>query len=150
MQTFLPYADFQKSVSVLDSKRLGKQRVETFQVLNILLERTQTKGWRNHPVTRMWRGYEAALQTYQNFTLTEWIKRGYKNNMSFETILTEAKMPHWLGDERVHKSHRSNLLKKNWEHYCKYFVDESDIEYYKEFYPDSYFWPIKELSSEKN
>lgn len=142
MQTFLPYADFEKSVAVLDYKRLGKQRVETFQVLNILLERTETKGWRNHPVTRMWRGYEAALQTYQNFTLTEWIKRGYNNNMPFESILVEVKMPHWFGDERVHKSHRSNLLKKNWEHYCQYFTDQSDIEYYKDFYPDSYFWPV--------
>ena len=33
MQTFLPYADFIASAEVLDQKRLGKQRVETIQVL---------------------------------------------------------------------------------------------------------------------
>ena len=27
MQTFLPYADFERSARVLDAKRLGKQRV---------------------------------------------------------------------------------------------------------------------------
>jgi hypothetical protein len=26
-------------------------------------------------------------------------------------------MPSWLGDERVHSSHRSNLLRKRPEHY---------------------------------
>ena len=65
---------------------LGKQRVETYQVLNILLDRTATKGWRNHPVTRMWEGYEEALKLYQNFTIQEWINRGYKNNMTLEEI----------------------------------------------------------------
>jgi len=34
MQTFLPYPDFLQSLQSLDNKRLGKQRVETFQILN--------------------------------------------------------------------------------------------------------------------
>lgn len=132
MQTFLPYPDFKKSVEILDYKRLGKQRVETFQVLNILLERTSTKGWINHPVTKMWRGYEAALQTYQNYTISEWIKRGYNNNMPFETILLESKLPPWFGDDRLHKSHRSNLLRKDWEYYSQYFKEDPTMPY---------FWP---------
>lgn len=132
MQTFLPFPDFKKSVEVLDSKRLGKQRVETYQVLNILLNRTETKGWRNHPVTLMWMGYEAALQVYQNYTIQEWIKRGFKNTMQFENILIEAQMPPWFGDDRLHKSHRSNLLRKNWEYYSKYFVEDPSLPY---------FWP---------
>lgn len=32
MNTFLPYADFQKSAQCLDNKRLGKQRVEAWQI----------------------------------------------------------------------------------------------------------------------
>jgi len=36
MQTFLPYSDFYKSISILDNKRLGKQRVEAKQILNII------------------------------------------------------------------------------------------------------------------
>lgn len=133
MQTFLPYADFQKSAEVLDYKRLGKQRVETFQVLNILLSRTPTKGWRNHPVTVMWTGYESALQLYQNITIREWKKRGYKNNMAYEQIQPGLLvMPPWFGDDRLHKSHRSNLLRKDFNYYSQYFDDPSDMEY---------FWP---------
>lgn len=138
MQTFLPYPDFKKSVEILDYKRLGKQRVETFQVLNILLGRTSTKGWVNHPVTKMWRGYESALQTYQNFTIQEWIKRGYRNNMPFEKILIETQMPPWIGDERLHRSHRSNLLRKDWEYYCVYFNEDPSLPY---------FWPTEENNS---
>lgn len=131
MQTFLPYSDFEKSVKVLDYRRLGKQRVESFQVLNILLGRTDSKGWVNHPVTKMWRGYEEALKLYQNITIKEWIDRGYNNNMSFESVDPEnLEYPFWLGDERVHRSHRSNLLRKDFNHYSQHFDDPSDLEYY--------------------
>jgi len=134
MQTFLPYPDFIKSIKVLDYRRLGKQRVETFQVLNILLERTPTKGWRNHPVTRMWTGYEEALKLYQNYTIKEWVDRGYKNTMQYEEILPDKLvMPVWFGDENFHRSHRSNLLRKDYEYYSQYFDEPSDIEYY---------WPV--------
>ena len=34
MQTFLPYDNFEESASVLDWKRLGKQRVEAMQIVN--------------------------------------------------------------------------------------------------------------------
>lgn len=131
MQTFLPYSDFKKTAEILDYRRLGKQRVETYQVLNILLGRTESKGWVNHPVTKMWRGYEEALKLYQNFTISEWINRGYKNNMSFENV-NESKivMPSWMGDERIHRSHRSNLLRKDFQYYSQYFDEPTDIEYY--------------------
>ena len=36
MQTFLPYPAFDLSAQVLDRQRLGKQRVETLQVLKAL------------------------------------------------------------------------------------------------------------------
>jgi hypothetical protein len=131
MQTFLPYSDFNKSVSVLDYRRLGKQRVETYQVLNILLGRTESKGWVNHPVTKMWRGYEEALKMYQNITIKEWVDRGYNNNMLFEDFdIDRIIMPFWLGDERVHRSHRSNLLRKDFNYYSQYFDEPTDLEYH--------------------
>jgi hypothetical protein len=130
MQTFLPYPDFIQSVRVLDYRRLGKQRVETFQVLNILLERTESKGWRNHPVTRMWTGYEEALKLYQNRTIAEWMNRGYKNNMAFEEIdYSTIIMPPWFGSEDFHRSHRSNLLRKDFMYYSEFFSEPSDLEY---------------------
>ena len=58
MQTFLPYTDFIKSAKCLDYKRLGKQRVEAKQILNILLGETTKAGWTNHPAVLMWSGYE--------------------------------------------------------------------------------------------
>jgi len=134
MQTFLPYPDFVQSVKVLDYRRLGKQRVETFQVLNILLDRTPTKGWRNHPVTRMWAGYEEALKLYQNYTIQEWISRGYKNTMKLEEVDPNAAiMPPWFGVEEFHQSHRSNLLRKDYEYYSQFFNEPSDLEY---------LWPV--------
>jgi len=139
MQTFLPYADLQESVRVLDYRRLGKQRVETFQVLNILLDRTPTKGWRNHPVTVMWTGYESALQLYQNYTIQEWISRGYKNTMLLEDVdMNSVVMPHWFGLEEFHRSHRSNLLRKDYEYYSQYFDEDPNLPYY---------WPTKEVAN---
>lgn len=134
MQTFLPYPDLLQSVRVLDYRRLGKQRVETFQVLNILLDRTPTKGWRNHPVTRMWTGYEEALKLYQNLTIEEWVKRGYNNTMQFEELnYKRITLPPWFGNKDFHRSHRSNLLRKDYEYYSQYFDEPSDLEYY---------WPV--------
>ena len=46
MQTFLPYPDFAESAAVLDSKRLGKQRVEALQVLRAVTRLTY--GWKRH------------------------------------------------------------------------------------------------------
>lgn len=134
MQTFLPYPDFKKSVEVLDYRRLGKQRVETYQVLNILLDRTESRGWRNHPVTRMWRGFEEALKLYQNFTINEWVSRGYKNNMALEIVdMDNLVFPFWLGHGGIHRSHRSNLLRKDFEYYSQFFDDPDDLEY---------VWPV--------
>ena len=102
MQTFLPYSNFRKSFKVLDWRRLGKQRVETHQILNVLLGRTETKGWSNHPITRMWEGYEPALQLYFNMCVKEWIDRGYNNNMLLEDITEPIIDPHWLGNKSFH------------------------------------------------
>ena len=112
MQTFLPYKSFKKSFKTLDYRRLGKQRVEAYQVLNILLDRTDNPngGWRNHPITKMWKGYENALKHYLNLCIEEWMERGYNNTMNFEPIEGDIVYPHWLGNESFHSSHRANLL----------------------------------------
>lgn len=62
MQTFLPYPDFAESARVLDDGRLGKQRVEAYQIVRTLDE--VTRGWRHHPVVKMWRGHADALIDY--------------------------------------------------------------------------------------
>ena len=117
MQTFLPYPDYKQTFECLDYRRLGKQRVETYQILNVLLERTDSKGWRNHPATKMWRGYENALKLYLNMCIDEWIARGYRNNMKYEKIEGPVVYPPWIGDDQFHVSHQSNLVRKQPDHY---------------------------------
>lgn len=136
MQTFLPYPNFLTSAKCLDYRRLGKERVEAKQILNILLNRTTSKGWCNHPAVTMWAGYENALKHYFNIMVGEWIKRGYKNTMQFEEIESAIIYPPWLGNESFHASHRSNLLRKDFAFYSQYGWKESaDLPY---------VWPIKE------
>ena len=134
MQTFLPYSDYKKSFDCLDYRRLGKQRVETFQILNVLLNRTNTKGWRNHPATKMWQGYENALKLYLNDCIDAWKSRGYNNNMKYEEISGDIVYPPWFGDRKFHTSHQSNLVRKLPEHYRKYFPDVPDDM--------PYVWPV--------
>ena len=52
MQTFLisPYP--YETAKILDNRRLGKQRIEALQILNILLGETKSTAWKNHPATR--------------------------------------------------------------------------------------------------
>lgn len=136
MQTFLPYKSFKQSLASLDYRRLGKQRVEAMQLINstIKLERGEpVKGWVNHPARIMWVGYLDALKVYHNLAIKEWISRGYKNNMLLYSIPGNVRFPHWLGDERIHLSHKSNLIRKMPDHYGLLWPDVP---------PDiPYFWP---------
>ena len=128
MQTFLPYADFEQSAKVLDYRRLGKQRVEGMQIINTILNPKQ-KGWQKHPIVIMWTPYIQALQLYTNTMINEWIKRGYNNTMTLYEINT-IQFPHWLGKEEFHSSHRSNLLRKDFEYYKQFNWDEdSNLPY---------------------
>ena len=130
MQTFLPYPNFEKSLKCLDSRRLGKQRVEAHQILNIILGRINKKGWKNHPAVKMWKKNPNALKLYFNNSLEEWILRGYKNNMKFEKIRGKIISPKWLGNRKFHASHRSNLLRKNKEFYSKFkWKEKTNIDY---------------------
>ncbi|MFC3298518.1 hypothetical protein FJV46_01705 [Arthrobacter agilis] len=118
MQTFLPYPDFEASARVLDQARLGKQRVETLQVLRALV--IPDYGWRQHPAIRMWMGYVPALTVYGLAMVSEWVSRGHADSthrqiLEFapEVLDTAAvPMPPWLGDPALHLSHRSNLVQK--------------------------------------
>ena len=125
MQIFLPYPNFRQSLKALDNKRLGKQRVETYQIISAITRRpkldgTPYKGWLNHPCTVMWRNNVPALKMYLNSAIEEWVERGFKNTMDFEDIDGEVEMPEWFGNEKFHSSHRANLMKKDPEFYSQY------------------------------
>lgn len=124
---------------VLDNKRLGKQRVEAMQIYRILVGLDEGKSWRNHPAVLMWKGYEDALAHYYNCIRKEWIKRGFKNTMPELTVRLDdgyLKNPPWLGNEKLHASHRSNLKRKSLYHYgVEDWIESIDLPY---------VWPTKE------
>ncbi len=150
MQTFLPYADFERSAHALDPKRLGKQRVETIQVVRAL---TRTDyGWKNHPAVLMWKGFEEALGRYGFTCCATWTDLGFGDSCAL-TIATDLRaagidvvrsqpeleaaggLPPWLGDEAVHRSHQSALVRKDREYYSTRFPDVPDDL--------AYVWPVR-------
>lgn len=163
MQTFLPYPDFAESAKVLDRQRLGKQRVEAYQIIRTLMA-GEKAGWANHPAVKMWRGHGVALLAYLLVVCDEWTSRGYKDSVR-EKVLDEVStklgmdpegleanarqellgghigapyggLPAWLGDPAFHASHRSNLLRKAPDWYEQFGWTEShDLEY---------VWPVQD------
>lgn len=150
MQTFLPVVSFVRSMEFLDPARLGKQRVEASQILEILLDQPllpksmqsvapfsrEFGAWTRHPAVLMWKGHEEWLKLYLACCIGEWRYRGYQNAIivpSYDTNLQGP--PPWLGYEPFHLSHRSNLLRKDPRHYRQYWPsDPADL---------LYFWPTK-------
>jgi len=133
MQTFLPYPGFAASARVLDYRRLGKQRVETYQLIRAI--NGETKGWVNHPAAVMWRQYVPALHMYGRAMCEEWIARGYKDTMLDRFEYHETfEYPYWLGVFAFHGSHQSNLLRKDREYYSEFFEVPDDLEY--EWFPE--------------
>ena len=64
MQTFLPYPSKRESLDALDNKRLNKQILECYQILNILTGNSKSNAWRNHPAVLMWEGAESVSYTH--------------------------------------------------------------------------------------
>ena len=124
-----------ESLRALDNKRLGKQRVETYQIISAITRRpkldgTPYKGWLNHPCTVMWKNHVTALKLYMNISIEEWVGRGFKNTMELEQINEEVVLPPFIGNERFHSSHRANLLKKEPNFYSKYKWTENPQDPY--------------------
>lgn len=131
MQTFLPLGFHYGSLDVLDNKRLGKQRVEAKQIINAL--EGKTKGWVNHPATRMWIGALPLLKQYHDWAIHVWVRRGFKNNMPLyyrplsDGSISRAPMyesPEWALDDNVaysvFLSHRIVLYQKDPKQYGRF------------------------------
>lgn len=150
MQTFLPYPEFEASARALDAKRLGKQRVETLQVVRALTR--PGYGWANHPAVLMWKGFEEALGRYGLTCCEVWVERGFGDSCAASITadlgaaglagfrnqheLEQAgALPPWLGDEEFHRSHRSALIRKDPDHYGPLFPGTPDDL--------PYVWPVR-------
>ncbi len=146
MQTFLPFPDFKRSARALDQKRLGAQRVEALQIFNALT--VPGHGYRHHPAAKMWKGCEEGLLRYALTMAEEWQGRGFNDTVA-DTLASHAlerlgltvvrtqtelkaagELPPWLGRTAFHRAHKSNLLRKNPEHYGPLFGDiPTDLDY---------------------
>ncbi len=150
MQTFLPYADFARSAAILDQRRLGKQRVEVIQIVRALT--VPGYAWRNHPAVLMWEGYEEALGAYGVTVVEAWRALGFGDTCELTiradlassgvtTIRVQGELaaagalPPWLGDDGLHRSHRSALVRKDPGRYGPLFPDVGDDL--------PYVWPVR-------
>jgi hypothetical protein len=129
MQTFIPYgSDVVANARVLDFRRLGKQRVEAYQIVKALTEIDY--GWQNHPAVKMWRSHIDALCVYGLGMCSEWLSRGYKDSLSVRfaeflgidaqpsaSTLESIVWPEWIDRTDITVSHRANLIRKMPEHY---------------------------------
>ena len=133
MQTFLPSRNFVTVARMLDSKRLNKQILEGYQILNVLSGMSPTGGWRNHPAVKMWRGHEGMLHTYIQAMITEAKLRGIKTDKNEENIRNLFNkvgdswgdtMPDWYFDQnkimRIVTTHKANLFDKDPMYYAHF------------------------------
>lgn len=154
MITFLPYPSYNKSAEVLDDRRLGKQRVEALQITYALLgigpdfEPRESNSYRNHPAVRMWWGNCRSLISYGMVVCLQWRAARKFDDSCLESFVNlqdnlrwldcdypierdRVTKPIWIGDNRLHLAHQSNLVRKDPEHYRKFFPEVSDnLEYW--------------------
>lgn len=155
MQTFLPYPDFAESADVLDRQRLGKQRIETKQILQCLLGEGSTR-WAHHPAVKMWAGYERALAAYGIAICQQWRSRGYKDAQlewfKVTRSLLRAQvypngMPPWLGNDAFHASHRACLLAKDGDWYSGFGWAEPPARVPSKGEQWPYVWPGRDMEA---
>lgn len=133
MQTFLPSANATISASMLDNKRLNKQILECYQILNVLSGKSKGGGWRNHPAVLMWKGYEKGLWKYVQAMIVEARSRGIRTENN-EANLNNLKDLCWdiWGDNppsfwndktklmRVVTTHKASLFDKDPMFYARF------------------------------
>jgi len=120
--------------------------VEALQILRALTR--ETYGWKHHPATLMWAGYEPALVAYGLAMCDEWVRRGSPDTVAPQLLdelglqrrpRRNVRRPPWLGDEAFHRAHRSNLLRKDPTWYRRLWPDEPDDL--------DYVWPVRSGSA---
>lgn len=144
MQTFLPYVDFNKTMDCLDKRRCWKQVLEARQILATLgVKLTKASGGPvkpshvNHPIHKMWEGYEEVLMHYHDvalmFSKIKWsvntniksltyisVHSKDSDNLAMWKPLYQHSMPWFMGYKPFHDAHKSNLLRKNPEWYSQF------------------------------
>jgi hypothetical protein len=93
----------------------------------------------------MWRGFVPALTKYTLVMADEWVAQGRPDTVRDQVLpfapevdavdQEELELPPWIGDPEVHRSHQSNLIRKDPEFYGPLFPGvPADLPY---------IWPSK-------
>jgi hypothetical protein len=135
MQTFLPVADFADSARLLDSPRLGKQRVET--LADPAGDRTPRLRLGQPPRRPDVARPHAGARRLRLAMARIWRERGFGDTTETQIgefapqvvgvpqaeLADAGLLPSWLGDEALHRSHRSNLIAKDPDFYRPRFAE---------------------------
>lgn len=126
MQIFIPYKSPLACAMVLDTKRFNKQILETKQILTALSG--HTKGYLNHPVTKMYASHQKWLRHY--LKTFEMFQEG--NIMLARIYSKKADMcrPKWMDDELCDQ-HKRRLHTKRPDLYPQWdYLGFSDENWY--------------------
>ena len=115
MQVFLPYSNYAKSVAALNDARLGNQCYR--ECLTIFRGK-----WPHHPASKMWLPFKRELAKYayacaiEMATRNKWRPQIVDKWQSFWSQQIAANKstgkPSWIGNEKLHSSHRGVLSAK--------------------------------------
>lgn len=151
MNTFLINNNFQDTAHALDNKRLNKQIVEGMQLILVFLRKLKIhddgkKGWMNHPVQNIWKDKDGHIYVYQLIDYLdqmyfEWIRRGYKHSwpvrrdellktINEHEVVFGNRNSTIMWSEEFFRAMKMNLIRKNKEHYSKFFGDLEPREGY--------------------
>jgi len=163
VNTFLVDSDFEKSAEQLDSRRLGKQRVEAYQILNLIDNikiLSKESGIKLNSVSqgnRVLTKKQKVTSPFQIFvkTLKQWYTQqsfvyilSEKYNPQSKLIKSEDKKPSVTDDQRVIKmgfcNHPAVEMWYGYEDALKEYIDAHIIEWIKRGYKNTmYIYNIK-------
>lgn len=128
MQIFL-VGTVLETAKCLDNRRFNKQIIEVRQIRNAI--EGNSKGWKNHPVTKMYEKYFDFLLDYE--LCLRLYKHGNIKSAERFSDRCEKEKPDFLKNaEWYFENMKNRLYTKNKEHYSQYFPHA--VESYSNFY----------------
>lgn len=149
LQTLLPQINFFQALGHLDNATLSRQRLEAASIFKVLVNRAGNSTEIVKVAKRSadaWRGYEYGLAVYAMAACKVWSDRRLGHDtitanialiLKTRGISKDYKLPPWIGDLWVHRSHRSQLV-------------TADPKYYGGKWPNTpeqmpFIWPVLDL-----
>jgi hypothetical protein len=131
LNTFVCEPYFGLAAHRLDRARLGKQRIEVWQILQALAG--LSPGWARHPAVLAWAGHEHSLAQFGLACHDEWISRGYRDTtrrrlVSYVRSFPDTGDPWWVGDPTYLAHIRAVLITKDLEWYGPLWPDVVPLE----------------------